>query len=83
MLCYNKLVSHVILEHKIKLRKYVVSYFKNNGITTKKHVDVDHGIIVKNIEKEMYSSLKSPLERQLAKKRHAMNASVISNFWGP
>ncbi len=31
----------------------------------------------------MYGSLKSPLERQLAKKRHAINASVITNFWGP
>jgi hypothetical protein len=36
MLCYSKLVSHVVLEHKIKLGKYLVSYFKSNGITTKK-----------------------------------------------
>jgi hypothetical protein len=83
MLCYSKLVSHVVLEHKIKLGKYPVSYCKSNGITTKKHVDVYHGIIVKNIEKEMNSCLKSALERQLAKKRHAMNANVNSNFWGP
>jgi hypothetical protein len=48
MLCYDRLVNHVILEQITKLRKGLVSYFKSNGIITlKKHVDVDNGIIVK------------------------------------
>jgi hypothetical protein len=35
---------------KKKLKKGFVSYFKSNGI--KKHVDVDHGLIVKKLRKK-------------------------------
>jgi hypothetical protein len=65
------------------LRKGFVSYFKKNGIIAfKKHVDENHGLIIKKIGEKMNSNLKSPLEKQHAKKRHAMNKSEISNFWG-
>ncbi len=48
MLCYDRLVNHVILEQTTKLRKGFLSYFKSNGIITlKKHMDVDNGLIVK------------------------------------
>jgi hypothetical protein len=43
------------------MKKGFVSYFKSNGI--KKHVDVDHGLLVKKIKEEVNNSLKSPLER--------------------
>jgi hypothetical protein len=66
------------------LRKSFVSHFKSNGIIAlKKHVDENHGLIVKNFGEKMNSNLKSPLGKQHAKKRHAMTKSKISNFWGP
>jgi len=43
------------------LKKGFVSYFKRNG--RKKHVDVNHGLIVKKFEEEVNNSLKSPLEK--------------------
>jgi hypothetical protein len=82
ILCYSRLVGHVILEQKKKLKKGLVSYFKSNGIITlTNYVDANHGLIVKNFEEEM-NNLKSPLERQLAKKRLIINVSAISNFLG-
>jgi hypothetical protein len=49
ILCYNKLVGHVVFEQKIRLRKDFVSYFTNNGmIVLQKHVDANHGLIAKN-----------------------------------
>jgi hypothetical protein len=36
------------------LKKDLVSYFKNNGMTAlKKPVNVEHGLIAQNFEKEM------------------------------
>ncbi len=68
---------------KNKVKKGLVSYFKNNRIIVlKKHMDANHGLIVKKIEEEMNNNFKSPLKSQLAKKRFVMNASVISNFLG-
>jgi hypothetical protein len=49
----------------------------------KKHVHENHGLIVKKIGEKMNNNLKSPLEKQHAKKRHAMNKNEISNFLGP
>ncbi len=83
MLHYSKLVGHAILEPRTKLKKTLVSYFKSNGITTlKKHMDVDHGLIVKKIKEKM-NNMKSPLEKQPTKKRPIMTTSAISNFLGP
>jgi hypothetical protein len=69
------------MEQRRKLRKGFVSYFKSNGIVAL-HVDGNHVLIVKNIGEKMNSYLKSPLEKQHAKKRHAMNKNEIFNFWG-
>ncbi len=44
-------------------------------------MDANRILIVKNFEEEA-NNLKSPLERQLAKKRFIVNVSAISNFWG-
>jgi hypothetical protein len=44
------------------LNKGLVSYFKKNGIITlKKHVDVNHVSIAKQIE-EVNKNMKSPME---------------------
>jgi hypothetical protein len=68
---------------KNKVKKGLVSYFKNNGIIVfKKHMDANHGLIVKKIEEEVNNNFKSRLENQLVKKRFVVNASVISNFFG-
>jgi hypothetical protein len=72
------------MEQRRKLKKGFVSYFKSNGIVAlKKYVDENHELIVKKYGEKMNSNLKSPLEKQHAKKMHAMNKSEISNFLGP
>jgi hypothetical protein len=45
-------------------------------MTSTKYVDANHGLIVKKIEEKM-NNLKSPFERQLAKKRFIINVSAI------
>lgn len=50
-------------------RKGLISYFKDNDVTTlKKHVDVDHGLIAKKVEEKVNNNMKSPIESQFAKK---------------
>ncbi len=72
--------NHVVWN---KVKTSLISYFKNNGIIVlKKHMDANHGLIVKKIEEEMNNNFKNPLESQLAKKRFVVNANVISNFFG-
>jgi hypothetical protein len=56
-----------------------IYFFKT---TLKNYLDVDHVLIVKNFEKKKNYNLKSPLERQLTKKRPIINASAIFNFFG-
>jgi hypothetical protein len=34
--CYNRLLGHVILEQKTRLKKNLVLYFKSNGLLTLK-----------------------------------------------
>jgi hypothetical protein len=51
-------------------------------IFPKNKLDVHHVLIVKKIEKKVNCNLKSPLERQLTKKRPTINASAIFNFLG-
>jgi hypothetical protein len=46
-------------------------------------VNVNHGIIVKKIGKEVNNNPKSSMERQFTKKRPIMNAKAISIFMGP
>jgi hypothetical protein len=60
MLCNNRLVGHAILGPK-KVEKRFCFIFQKKW--KKKHVDVNHGLIVKKIEEEVNNSLKSPLEK--------------------
>jgi len=51
------------------LKKGLISYFKDNDVTTlKKHVDGDHGLIAKKVEEKMNNKMKSPIESQFCKK---------------
>jgi hypothetical protein len=51
ILCYSTLIGHAILEPKKKLKKCLVSYFKNNGIIIlTNYVDANHGLFVKNYQ---------------------------------
>jgi len=51
------------------MKKGLISYFKDNDVTTlKKHVDVDHGLIAKKVEEKVNNNMKSPIESQIAKK---------------
>jgi hypothetical protein len=45
-------------------------------------VNVNHGLIVKTIGKEVNNNLKSSMERPLTKERPIMNAKTISIFIG-
>ncbi len=80
---YNRLLGHVILEQKTRLKKNLVLYFKSNELTTlEKHVIVDHGLITKKIE-EKINKLKDPFEKLLTNiKWSIVNAHAITNFWG-
>lgn len=66
------------------MKKGLVSYFKSNDIIAlKKHANVDHGLITKkNWRINEQQREKSPMEKQLAKKKHTINESVIFNFLG-
>jgi hypothetical protein len=47
------------INSSIQARKGIISYYKTNGITSlKKHVDVEHIIIVKMSEEEVNFLLK-------------------------
>jgi hypothetical protein len=70
-----------MLERKTKLKKKCVSYFQKKT-TVKCFLDVDHVLIVKKIEKKMNCNSKSPLKKQLIKKRLTINASAIFKFFG-
>jgi len=84
MFYYSKLMGHTILEPKTKLRKGCISYFKNNGIfALKKHVDANHGLIVKKIKEEMNNNLNSPLEKTTCKeKAYDEYKCNLQFFWG-
>ncbi len=57
ILCYQELVTGI--NSSIQARKGIISYYKTNGITSlKKHVDVEHIIIVKMSEEEVNFLLK-------------------------
>ncbi len=52
MVCYNSLMS--FLYQRTRLKKGLVFYFKSNGIIVlKKHVDANHGLIVKTFEENL------------------------------
>jgi len=67
LLCYNALVN--AFNPRTQARKGLISYYKTYGITSLKiHVDVNHFLIYKKIEKEVNSLMKGNVERHIAKK---------------
>jgi hypothetical protein len=59
MLRYNRQIGHGNIGTKNKVEE--MFHFK-------KHVDANHGLIVKTFGKEMNNNLKSPFEKQFTKK---------------
>jgi len=78
ILCYNNLINATNL--RTQFRKGVISYYKTNGITSKKHVDANHGQIAKIFEEEMNNLLTKKEERQPTKKRTNMFGNSIFKF---
>jgi len=67
ILCYSSLVLFCNL--KTEAKKGLIIYSTTNGIVTlKKHVNVDHSIIVKIFEEELNSPLRGERWRNNAKK---------------
>ncbi len=78
-LCYK---THVLYNPRTKLRKGLISYYKINGISTlKKHVGVEHNLLAKKLNEEVNNSLRSQVEKQLAKKRQNLFSYEISEFF--
>ncbi len=62
LLCSNAPMN--VFNPRTQARKGLISYYKTNGITSlKKHVDVNHFLIYKKIEKEVNSLMKGNVER--------------------
>jgi hypothetical protein len=65
--CHNNLFNASNI--KTQSTKYVISYYKVNGITIlKKDVGAIHFVIAKNIEEEVNSPLRENVKRQLVRK---------------
>ncbi len=79
-LCYDNVVN--ILNVKTRERKWLIIYYKTCGsIILKKHVDVDHFIIVKIFEEEINNEIGRIVERQPTKKKPNVPTSAISVFF--
>jgi hypothetical protein len=66
-MCYDNVVN--IPSPRTKEKKGLITYYKTYGITNmKKHVDANHSIIAKEIEKEINNEITKNVERQRAKK---------------
>jgi hypothetical protein len=80
ILCYDTVIN--IFNPRTKERKRLITYYKTYGIITlKKHVDADHFIIAKKVEKEVNNEIIRNVEKQLAKKRPNVPTSAISAFF--
>jgi hypothetical protein len=78
--CHNNLINAT--NPRTKFRKRVISYYKTNEIThIYKHVDANHGQIVKIIQEEMNNLLTGKEERQPTKKRENLFGNSISKFF--
>ncbi len=76
-LCYDNVVN--ILNVRTKERKGLITYYKTYGITIlKKHVDVDHFIIVNFFWEEINNEIGTIVKRQPTKKRPNVPTSAIS-----
>ncbi len=81
-MCYNVPIAPIILNQWTRLKKGLISYFKDNDVTTlKKHVDVDHGLITKKVEEKVNNNMKSLIESNL-QKRLIITLRAISNYFG-
>ncbi len=66
-MCYDNVVN--IPSPRTKEKKGLITYYKTYGITNmKKHVDVNHSIIAKKIEKKNSNEITKSVERQLGEK---------------
>ncbi len=75
--CYYNQIT--ITNSRTQLRKGIISYFKNNGITTlKKHVDV---VFAKKFEEELNNFGKTIITKQLTKKRLNIYNFNFKFFW--
>jgi len=80
ILCYDNVVN--IHNVRIKEIKGLITYYKTYGIIAlKKHVDADHFIIVKKIEKEINNEPIRTVERQPTKKWQNVPTTVILLFF--
>jgi hypothetical protein len=80
ILCYHNAIN--ILNPRTKQRKGLITYYKTYGITAlKKHVDVNHYVIVKKFEEEIDNEIIKNVERQHVKKRPNVPTNAISTFF--
>ncbi len=66
ILCYQEPI--IGINSRTQARKGLIYYYKTNGITSQKHVDVEHIVIAKLFEEKVNSLLKGREERQPARK---------------
>ncbi len=79
ILCYHNVVN--ILNPRTKERG-LKNYYRTYGIIAlKKHVDVDHSIIVKKFEEVINNEIIGSVEKQPTKKRPNVPRSAISVFF--
>jgi len=78
IMCYGNVVN--IPNSRTKERKGLITYYKTYGIIAlKKHVDANHYVIAKKIQKEINNEItKKKLKNNLQKKRPNVLASAIS-----
>jgi mRNA-degrading endonuclease RelE of RelBE toxin-antitoxin system len=81
-MCYSVQIAPTILNQWTRLKKGIISCFKDNDVTTlKKHVDVDHGLMPKKLRKKWIITWKVQLKANL-QKRLIIILSAIFNCFG-
>jgi hypothetical protein len=77
IMCFDDLVN--VPNPRTKDKKGSITYYKTySKFFLNKHVDVDHSIIVKKIEKKLNNLIIESVKKQLAKKRLNVPGSAIS-----
>jgi hypothetical protein len=81
VLCYHNQI--IIRNFKSKLRKGIISYFKNNGITLFfKNVDVDHVVLPKKFKEKPNNFGKALITKETTIKRLNISTTSIPSFYG-
>jgi hypothetical protein len=81
VVCYHNQI--IITNSKTKLRKKIISYFKNNGITSlKKNVDVDHVVFPKKFEEKPNNFGRALITKEPTKQRPNISTTSIPSFYG-